>query len=254
MYASLYSTLLPLIADKKSGILSLFHDDGKTARIVVHEGAILSLETEQLQGAKAGHEIAMWIRFHRVFENTAVEPTENISAIKTTQFLEFLAKIENQAKEIQKIITFGNMTFKFITKELKGKKEFNPNELKVALALDGRTSIEEVVRRTEIADLIVLAHIYKLNRLGVLQRMKANDLLDEEQEASLLASITVAIAEYVGPAAELILDDAFDELESTPGMILKSELPLLIKNISDQLDGDDNLAFKKLAREKIRKY
>lgn len=252
MYQSLYSILSSLISKKKNGKLSLFHDDGKTGTITVQDGSVIAIKSRNDQGLAAGHKLAMWIRFQSEFDDLSQDYTINIAGSESDEYLKYLRTVEKKSSDITKVVTFDGTRYKFLVEGLKGNKEFKPNEIKVAMALDGKTAIEEVVKNTGIEDLLVLAYIFKLNKLGLIRKSAREEVLLETQETFFVTSITKILVEFLGPAAELIIDDAFENLQSSRGMVYKNELPQVIANISGHLEGNESLEFKKGAMECLK--
>ena len=252
MNKSLYSILSPLISQRKNGKLSLFHDDGRTGAITMQDGSLLAISSGSQQGLQAGRQLAMWLRFDYEFDEVSEDYAINIAGSESDEFLKYLLSVEKKSSDIQKVVTFDGTKYKFLVQDLQGNKEFKPNELKVAMALDGKTTIEEIAKSTGIEDLLVLAYIFKLNKLGLLRKSAGGEVLLEDQETFFVTSIAEILAEFLGPAAELIIDDAFEGLQSSKGMIYKNELPQIIANLSDHLEGDDCLEFKKGAMKCIK--
>lgn len=71
--------------------------------------------------------------------------------------------------------------------------------------------------------------------------------LNDATRESFISNVTEVLSEHVGPAAEIIVNDAFEYLESDPQLIYKSEIPELFEAISKHLDEEDGIAFKKWA-------
>jgi hypothetical protein len=256
MYQSLYAILTPLVAEKQSGYLSLSHENGKTANLTLQEGNIIDVQTDTSRGGKACKELALWVYFSHEFslENTASQTPVVDTGIEN--YLSLLAKIDERYNKIVNAVSFDEYVFKFAAGNVDGNIDFDKNELKVALALDGQTPLKQVIRKTAVPDLLVLNCIYKMIKLGIVQKetnVAAGDVLNQKEAEELTAVMTETLAEYVGPAAELIYDEVFGNLDSSPELIQKNELPQLISAISDHLEGEDSLLFKKRALEYIRK-
>ena len=255
MYRSLYSILHPLVAEKQSGYLALTHENGKTAIFVLQEGTILDVRTASLRGAKACKELAMWVYFK--YEFSAEDTASQTPFIDTdsNSYLSLLAKVDDRYNKIINVVSFNDYLFKFYASNVDGNMDFEQKELKVALALDGKTTLKQVIKKSAIPDLLGLNCIYKMIRLGIVHKatqVTADDVLDQKKAEGLTAVMIETLAEYVGPAAGLIFDEVFGNLESTPEMILKSELPQLVSAISKNLEEEDSLLFKKRTLGYIR--
>ena len=163
--------------------------------------------------------------------------------------------MNDRFSEIQAAIPPKNYTYEISAENLKGSQSFKPDELKVALAMDGKTAIKSIIKKTGITDLLALAYIAKLKNLGIARKVELmEDVLVGEPAAEFMESLTEKVTDYLGPAADLVLDEAFEAFDSTPEKIYKGDLPDLTLAIASQLDDSDRVIFKKWSLEMIKKH
>lgn len=253
MYELLYSILNPLIVQSKNGHLTLTHENGMTAKLAIQLGRIIYVETGTLKGSEAVQEVAMWIFFDHQFveEQTFLAPT--LTHPESKKYLAFLAKVEKQYIKIREAVPFDDYLFKFLANRVEGKVDFKQSELQIALALDGKTTLRDIAEKTQLSDLLILSHVFKMVSLGLVQKVSADNILGENEAKIFIAAMTENLAGYIGPAVELVVDEVFQSFESTPEMLKKSDIPQLIVSISEQLEGEDSVSFKKWGLEYIRK-
>ncbi|MDJ0623565.1 MAG: hypothetical protein QNJ17_11405 [Desulfocapsaceae bacterium] len=254
MLKSLYSILNPLLEQGKEGWLKLSHEHGKTAVIAIKQGQPVSIQMEPLHGAQALKELALWLFFTHDFSEESIGPANPSLGVEIEKYLQYLKKVDEKTLEIQTAIPPTNHTYKISADNFIGSQSFKPDELKVALAMDGKTTIKSIIKKTGITDLLALAYIAKLNNLGLAKKVELMDcVLAGEQAAKFMESLTEKVTDYLGPAADLVLDEAFEGFESSPQKIYKNELPDLTVAIASQLDDSDRVIFKKWSLEMIKK-
>lgn len=254
MLKSLYSILNPLLEQDKEGRLKLTHEHGKTAAITIKQGELISVEMGPLRGGQALKELALWLFFNHEFIEEPIGPANASVGAEIAKYIEYLKKIDEKSLEIQAVIPSTNYTYEISADNLQGSQSFKPDELKVALAMNGKTTIKSIIKKTGITDLLALAYIAKLKNLGLAKKVELMDkVLAGEQAVNFMESLTEKVTDYLGPAADLVLDEAFEGFESTPQKIYKKELPDLTITIAEQLDDSDRVIFKKWSLGMIKK-
>ena len=245
MYDSLHSSLLPLVEEKKDGTLHLFHENRSYGTIVLENGHVVGIEAGSATGVKAGQAISMWIMFTSDFHEGILSNNEHRQGIDADNFLVLLNKRAEQSVAIQKVVPLDNNSF-FMLKSynLKGIKKFKADELTIALSLDGKTPTKQIAFDTGIADLRVINYIYGLCRLGLAKRIIAKKPLDEKKRIAFVDALLATLVKLVGPVAGAVLNDALSYLDSDLNLFFESELYQLIEIISNDLEDNDNLAFK----------
>ncbi len=254
MLKSLYAILNPLLEQGKEGKLKLTHEDGRTATIVIKQGELLYIKKGSQQGVQALKEVALWLFFLYEFIEEPINSANTSAGVDIAKYLLQLKKIDEKSTEIQATIPLENHSFLMSADNFEGVRNFKPDELKVALALDGRTPIKSIIKKTKITDLVALVYLLKLYKLGLAKVVELKDaLLESEKAVFFMESLIEAVTDYLGPAADLVVDEAFESFESTPERIYKNELTDLTVAVASQLDGANSLSFKKWSQEMIKK-
>jgi hypothetical protein len=245
MYNSLHSSLLPLIEEKKNGTLNIFHENNSNGTIALENGRVIGIEADSTTGVKAGQAISLWIMFTSEFHEGVLSNNTHRQGIDVNNFLVLLSKRKEQSEILQKVVPLSNNCFFMLySHNLKGIKKFNYRELKVALSLDGKTPTKQIAFDTGFADLEVLNYIYGLYRLGLAKRVNAKRPLDEKKRVAFIEALLATLIKLVGPVAGAVLNDALKYLDSDVNLLFESELYQLIEIISNDLEDNDNLAFK----------
>ncbi len=247
MNASLFSIFKSLVNSKKSGSLLIKHANGDLASILFKEGRIEGLKVGDLTGMEAGKALSMWLSYSWEFSEAIRNLDTEGAKLDTKRYLVYLRKIAQQLETIQAMVSIDSVVIRLPHFKLEGKKDFNTEEIKLLLAIDGQMTVGQLARKLSILELQALKFTYKFCRAGLIKTILAHSPMDEEATASILDSLTEFLSEQVGPAAGIIINKAFEYLESDSQLIYRSELPELIEAVSEHLDGDDGLAFKKWA-------
>lgn len=244
MYTSLYSIIKKLTTEKKSGFLRLTHDNDQRVFITIQNGDIVGCMIGDLSGAEAGKKLAQWITFQSEFVDNAVLEIDIQKTYHTERFLSLFQRTAEIAQKLmQKVPLNDDNILVFTADGLQGEKKFNMDELSLALALDGKTPTHRVVSDAAVSDLQALIYINGFLQNGLIKRINTNELLYKGQRTSFINNLIEAVAEFVGPAAEIIIEDALQQLECDPKRLYRSELPQLIEAISNYMEEEDRPSF-----------
>lgn len=254
MSESLFSILKPLVDHTRTGSLRIMHANGDQADILLIAGRIIGLKVGNLTGKEAGKALSMWLCFTTRFSEETPALDDDLAGLDTQHYLGLLAKIAQRIDKMQKELPMNGVLRKLDNFEFDGKIEFNPEQMKILLAIDGKMSVQQVAHKCSVPEARALGYSYRFLRTGLVKKVTSHSPLDKDAIATFLSSVTAFLAERVGPAAEIILTNAFEYLESEPRLIYKSEFPELIEAISKPLDGEESVVFKKWALDNWGSY
>ena len=254
MSESLHSIFRPLVDEGHSGTVLIEHINGHQAAVWFEDGRICGIRIGELTGTLAGKELSMWLSFTVTRCEQPQPMDEDAAGLDTRHYMALLFKIAEQAGKMQAKLALDCVILKATAFNLPGTKEFKPQELRMLLAIDGQSTVKQLARRLGIPEFRALSFAYRFCRLGLVKKIDASAPLDQKATASFLSSLTVFLSEQVGPAADIIVNKAFEYLESEPRLIFKSEFPELIGAISNHLEDEDGVAFKKWALESWQHY
>ena len=242
---SLYEVLNPLVLENEIGVLNIHHEYGSEGTILLENGSIKGVFVDTSTGTTAAKVLASWVSISTEFVKGELPPSESFEDIDASDFLELLAEVDLRIKKIQSIVPGNEAVFRTIAKNLEGGKTFGSKELKIILALDGKRSIREIVSNLEISELEVLSYIYILTTRGLVEMVATYPPMEEDRRVRFLDSLQETLSELVGPAANVIINDAFSELGTVPELLAQRDIPGLMKSISLHLDEDEKAVFDK---------
>ncbi len=241
MYASLFSVLKPLVFNGMSGVLHVDYRHDDQARLFLKEGLIEQVETRRLKGQKAAHVCMRWVSISAEFREGEGEYTPD-PAIDTNAILSYLEKAAKNIEVINKYIPDTDAVFRVDSAKLHQAKKLNAEDFKIALLLDGKRSLTEVLAISGKSELAVLTHACKLILAGVARPAPAKKSMPEKERVDFLHALHEKLTELVGPAGSLLVEDAFAAIGSDPESLSRDEIGQLLEEIGTLLDAEEREA------------
>jgi len=242
MFSSLYVTVKSLAAHETSGTLMVSHKYGENGELVFKDGRIVDCKIGELTGADAAGKLAKWISFNVKFSKGSVNGN-NGAGLDTQTFITHLGKIKTWVEKIQQVVPHNSARFKIRLNGSKKQFRLKPSRLEIALALDGKKTITQLVSDFETSEFEVLNTIYYLNQLGMAEMVGAHETMEDAERESFLNSLKETLSRLVSLAAEFIIEDAFESIKSKKEFLTRHEIPDLIDAIAAQLDLNERQVF-----------
>lgn len=236
MYRSLYEEVKPLIFNGESGILHISYEYGGAAKIVLNEGLIEGVLTEKNEGKGAMEAIAKWISISTRFSQNEKEIGSSLATIDTSSFLSILEKVHKIIQKINTVIPSNNAIFKGDTNKVDKHKRFSSVDFKIMLLLDGKRPLKKVVPESGYSELDVLISVYRLVSSDIAKFLSDSIPMPEKERADFVNTLSEKLMEFVGPAASILISDAFKALGHGPEMLSREEIPRLIESVYDPLE------------------
>lgn len=245
MKPSLYEMLSLLVSSEKSGRLGLSHSAGLEGEIYLDRGRIAAVQARGTQGPEAAKEIAQWLNPSIEFNEGAAPPSEG-KGVPAPLYVDMLKKADRVLQQIRRTIP-DNQTIVKLMLEDGLFEDFEAKELKVALLLDGRQTVEQVLSQSGLPQLETLSIIYRLLHRGRARKLTTYQPMDTAARQAFQEAVRNTLLDLVGPAAEVIMAEAFESMKIKPELLAKEQVPELIASISRHLDPDETAAFKQWA-------
>ncbi len=242
MYQSLYSTLKPLVFDGKSGVLRVVYKYDDQARLYLKEGLVEQVETSRLTGQKAAHACMRWVSITSDFREGEQGKYSPDPAIDTNAILSYLEKAAKNIEVINKYIPDADVVLRVDSGALHKARKLNAEDFKIALLLDGKRSLAEVLTISGKSELAVLTHACKLILAGVARPAPARESMPEKERNDFLHALNEKLTELVGPAGSLLVEDGFSALGTDAESLAREEIPQLLEEIGRMLDGEEKEA------------
>ncbi len=239
MYQSLLPILKPLIFEGKGGILEVTHKYNDTARIYLKEGIIEQVETKNMHGRKAALTCIQWISITTSFKENEQGNYLADPEIDTMSILSFLEKTFKNIPIINDNIPNDTIACQVDSHKLQKSDKLNANDLKIALLLDGQTSIGSIVSIASHPELTVLTRICRLLLDGVAEKVIIKDVMPSREREDFLDALEEKITDMVGPAGGFLIDNGFGEIGSSRDKLTREEIGQLVSSIGESLEDNE---------------
>ncbi|WP_457577693.1 hypothetical protein [Desulfomarina sp.] len=243
MYQSLLPVLKPLVFEGKSGVLEIVHKYDDRGFFYLNEGIIEQVETKKLQGRHAAAACVRWVNITTRFTEGGPGKYVPDPDVDTNEILSYLEKVHKNIAVINDKISDDNAIFQADFDRIGEVERLSAGDLKVAMLLDGERNIEQVMRKSGKSELAVLTHICRLMLAGVIEQKISKNILAPDEQNDLLVSLEKVLIELVGPAASILIEDSFEEIQSRPGALAKEDVQPLFSVLRKELDGKDRASF-----------
>jgi len=253
LYRSLYKILNPLVKMQSKGILKIQHEYGSDAEIFLSDGLIQSVKVGERNGKDAINALIGWVSISDEFTDDETIGPGHGSGIDTDELLTMLAKVDKRVGMIKKLVPGNDAVFRVTPNEMIGEMNFSPQKLKVIIAISGKRTVKEIVLKSGLSELLVLSIIGELCQQGLALMVSAQKPMEDKERVYFLNSLNEVLVELVGPAADVIIDDAFESIESDSKLLSRNQIAELIDAISYHLNSDEQLFFKKWGTDYIKK-
>ncbi len=242
MYQPLFSVLKPLVFNGKSGVLHIDYRYDDQARLYLKEGLVEQVETGRLKGQKAAHACMRWVSIRIDFRESGEGGYTPDPAIDTNAILSYLEKAAKNIEVINKYIPDADAVFRVDSERLHRARKLNAEDFKIALLLDGKRSLAEVLTISGKSELAVLTHACKLILAGVARPAPARESMPEKERNDFLQALEEKLTELVGPAGSLLVEDAFKAMGIAPESLAREEIPQLLQEVGTLLDAAEKEA------------
>ena len=245
MYKPLYGTISRLIREGETGTLSIQNAYGLEAKITLDNGEIMALSVEGLTGNKAANKLFGWVSVSTSFTSGQTDIGPMLRGVNTEKFLGILETAGTKIEAINKVIPNNNAVFKIVANDSGKEVKFSPRMLKVAAALNGKQTISEIVVELNMTELETLGYIHLLFSKDMAKMVAASKPLVDDERDYILKTLEERIGEFVGPAAGILIQDAFESTGTDPEFLTKTQLAELTTEVCQQIDEEEIISVKK---------
>ena len=146
-----------------------------------------------------------------------------------------LRKAEQTWESVRAAIPSWDAVFT-LDKERWRTENVTPIQMKVLNALNGQRSVRRVIQMTGLADLDVCRTIYRYFQRRVVRVVPEERPMETDLRNQLLDYMKQTLTDIVGPAADRVLNNAFDAIETRPDRLSDRQLSSLVTAICSKLD------------------
>ena len=236
MYKSIFSDLQPLVFGGESGVLDIRRQAGSHARIYLREGMIEGVTSGVLKGTKAAKTCAGWVNITSTFQEGAKPAPGGSGGVDTNTFLEILEKVDKRLSQVLEVVSSSDAIFRVDPDKLSSQGNYSAQDMKIALLLNGKRSVGEIIEKAGAAEIAVLISIYKLVRNGAASMVTDQKPMDPEKSEAFLSSLTEKLSDLVGPVADMLVDEALDDIGCGRETLSENQVPKVIDLICTHMD------------------
>lgn len=252
MYRSLYQILNPKVDSKASGLLRVLHVSGQSAAIHLDQGALVGLVQGETVGIEAANTIFRWVNVAVVFESGETGPMPAQKRLNTAAVMNELKKVDARIAVFKELIGGCDAIFRFVGQQIDGAQQFTPQELSVSFLLDGKATLHEVQRRSQLNELDLLLIVCKLIKAGLLKPIRPHQPLEDKGRKAFLEELHNTLSDLTGPVATVIINDAFEAVGASAETLALCDIPHLFSVIALHLEEDEKQAFLGLAAKYVQ--
>lgn len=242
MYTSLYKKIKPLIYAGESGIFKIHHDYGEKGVIILGEGLVEGVHVAESSGKAAAGKCAKWVSISTTFLPGENKDSNDLIAVDTGKFLVILEKAHKMIRKINTLVPGNDAIFMGDPVLAHKHKRYSEVDAKVMGLLNGKRNISRIVMDAGFPELDILISVFRLGSSGVARLLVADKLMSDEERLTFLSALTKRLSNYMGPAAEVLIRDAFNTLGHGPEMLARDEIPEIIESVVKPLDIDAKTA------------
>ncbi len=241
MYQSLLPVLKPLVFEGKTGILQIIHKYNDQAQLFLREGIIEQVETTNLSGKQAMSTCARWVSITTKFQEGELSNYTPDPEIDTNSLLSYLEKALNTIKIINKKISDDGIVLQVDTDKLSKTSKLTTDDFKIALLFDGTRNIKQALSMSDKSELALLAHTCRLIMAGVAKEIIIKDIMPKQEREDFLHSLDTQLTDLVGPAGQILVDDALKTIGSGPDTLAREDIVPLISEIGTLLEDEERV-------------
>ena len=123
--------------------------------------------------------------------------------------------------------------------------KFDSDSYRVFMLIEEGQNLYEIYKKSDLDNESFVQAVKKLYAQGLIYKVTTEKYISHKK----IESIKSLLAAYVGPVAQLIMDNAMTSLGFSKERLPKQKVELLIEKITDEIPFDKALEFKKNVRD-----
>ena len=145
-----------------------------------------------------------------------------------------------------------NAHFRRTNRENANDITFDPDMLKLLLAIDETKTIGEIAKEVGLSSVAFKASLVKLVKLNLIERVEeTGDYVHED----FLKTVSETLVQLMGPLGEMLIEEVAEDMQLHGRKIPKSTLADFIYNIAREIPAEkQSNEFKKAMLEEMKKY
>ena len=250
----LVDLLKMLAAGGQTGRLELSSglDQGE---LYLHQGELVHAECDMQVGEPAFARLVQWPNGHFRFDQGAAAPQRSIEK-PLDRLMADSARAASEREAIRRVVPNMDAIPRLARKAPGPTVTIEGVDWELLAVIDGRSTAADLAADLGIEDIDLARTLYRL-KLGGLIEMTAAQVAAPQQRAlagaGFFQALTTAVAGALGPLAEIIIDDAVEDLGFTRATFPRDAVASLAERISAEIrEPDKRVRFQQTMLQMLR--
>lgn len=209
--------------------------------VYLQRGAIVHAEADGVWGEGAFARIITWPNGNFRFEPGMTAPDETIDKPLDQLFAES-ERVVSEREAIRRVIPSPDALPRLVRELPAPEVTIQPADWRVLALLDGRTSIAAIGRELGLDDVTLVKQMYRLKTGGLIELEMPQQRAAQPQRVlagpAFFHALTVAVADAIGPLAEVIVDDCVEAMGFTRNTFPRDGVATLAERIAAEIRDD----------------
>lgn len=242
-----------LNSGKMSGRLKVTNSYGK-GELYVNAGEITHCVTGSVIGESALSTMLCWIEGHFSFEAGIETPEVSIETPAERLLSESAQMIKNW-QSIKAVVSSMDIVFALSSNSSSGAVNLQAEEWQILAQVNGTRSVGQIMEATGKDEFSIAKILFHLHSVGLLEKtdktgIAASPAIDE----AIFDKIENELTKAIGPMAEIIIDEAIEDLAETRNSFSNEKVAALVEKVSSEIsDENKRLQFSQVMIELLKK-
>jgi hypothetical protein len=229
-----------LAAGSQTGRLRLMAGT-ESCDLYVQQGLVVHAETEDVWGEPAFIKIMSWTNANFRFEPGMMAPDQTIEK-SFEQLHAESERIVSERETVRRVIPSLEALPRLVRELPAPEVTIQPADWRVIALMDGRTSIAGIGRELGMDDISLVKQMYRLKTGGLIDLEVPQQRAAPSQRVlagpAFFHTLTAAVADAIGPLAEVIVDDCVEVMGFTRNTFPRDGVSVLAERIAAEIRDD----------------
>ena len=229
-----------LAAGSQTGRLRLMTGTD-TCDLYVQQGQLVHAETDGVWGEQAFIKVISWTTANFRFEPGMMAPDQTIERPLEHLYAES-ERIVNERETVRRVIPSLEALPRLVRELPAPEVTIQPADWRVIALMDGRTSIAAIGRELGMDDISLVKQMYRLKTGGLIDLELPQQRATQSQRVlagpAFFHALTIAVADAIGPLAEVIVDDCVEAMGFTRNTFPRDGVSGLAERIAAEIRDD----------------
>ena len=223
--------------------------------IYLHQGAVVHAEVDMRTGEPAFASMASWAQGQFTFEPQALAPQKTIDK-PLDRLLADSARAATEREAIRRVVPTMDVVPTLSRKAPAPSVTLDARDWELIALVDGHRSAAEIAREFGGEDTDLARTLYRMKLGGLIEVAAVISGVPVQRPfagPAFFQALTTAVAGALGPLAEIIIDDAVEDLGFSRADFPRDSVAALAERISGEIkDADQRVRFQQTMLQMLR--